>query len=111
MSKDAKDLIDRLLNRNPEKRLGAKGVDQIFKHPFFKDVNWDDVTNKKYEPPYKPKLKNIIDLSHISSSYTEFNLDHDTVDQVMSFDQKKQRHMSEFSYSCDDVPKNFLTPN
>jgi hypothetical protein len=36
------------MNRNPKKRLGAGPSDseEIKSHPWFADVNWDDVYNK-----------------------------------------------------------------
>ena len=38
--------------KNPKERLGSKGdAEEIKKHPYFKDVNWDDVYNKKIPPP------------------------------------------------------------
>ena len=38
----AKDLIVKLLNRNPKKRLGAVGgAEEIKKHPFFKCIDWE----------------------------------------------------------------------
>jgi len=45
MSKEAKDLILNLLNRNQKKRLGAGPRDaaEIMEHNFFKGINWDDV--------------------------------------------------------------------
>lgn len=56
-SKYAKDLLEKLLERNPAKRLGANGVDEIKNHKFFKDVNWTKVYNKKLKPPYVPGTK------------------------------------------------------
>jgi len=42
MSKDAKDLILNLLNRNPNKRLGAgpRDATEIMEHSFFKGIDW-----------------------------------------------------------------------
>jgi hypothetical protein len=91
------------------KRLGSKGVDEILNHPFFKDIDWHDVYNKKYIPPFKPKLRNKMDLRHISSSYTGCNLARETIDPVMSYNEKKERHMSEFSYTYnDESPDSFM---
>lgn len=47
-----------LLNRNPTKRLGAgpEGAAEIMKHKFFEAINWDDVINKRTNPP-KPRLR------------------------------------------------------
>ena len=45
-------LLRQLLKKNPNERLGAKGdVDEIKIHPYFSDVNWDDVYNKRIKPP------------------------------------------------------------
>jgi protein-serine/threonine kinase len=48
------------LNRNPHKRLGSgsKDAQEIKEHSFFKDVNWDDVINKRIPVP-KPKIRKI----------------------------------------------------
>ncbi|KAL6069364.1 Serine/threonine-protein kinase [Balamuthia mandrillaris] len=57
-SKDARSLLRGLLEREPEKRLGtgAHGTDDIMNHPFFKNVNWEDLYNRRVEPPFKPHL-------------------------------------------------------
>ena len=39
ITQEAFDLINRLLNPNPELRLGTRSVDDIKKHPFFKGIN------------------------------------------------------------------------
>jgi hypothetical protein len=37
-----------LLDKNPIRRLGSKrGPEEIKEHPYFEDVNWDDVLNKR----------------------------------------------------------------
>ena len=43
----AKDIILRLLNRNPKKRLGTiSGAEEIKKHPFFKNIDWVKLYNR-----------------------------------------------------------------
>ena len=53
LSEDCKNLIVSLLNRNPSKRLGAgaDGAEEIKRHVFFKDIDWQDVKQKKLQPP------------------------------------------------------------
>jgi serine/threonine protein kinase len=53
MSLDARDLILNLLNRNPKKRMGASEADseELKRHAFFKDINWEDVANLKLDMP------------------------------------------------------------
>ena len=58
MSNELKDLISKLLDRNAATRLGTKGdFQEVVSHPFFKDVNFEKLTNKEIEPPYKPSLE------------------------------------------------------
>lgn len=50
-SPQAVDLIKKLMRRDPNRRLGAGAADAkaICDHPFFKDLSWDDVREKKLE--------------------------------------------------------------
>lgn len=43
ISPDVKDLITRFLIKDPSKRLGSKGTEEIKEHVYFKDVNWSQV--------------------------------------------------------------------
>lgn len=57
LSPVAKDLILKLMNRNPKKRMGTfGGADEIKKHPFFKGIDWRKLYNREYKPP-EPYLK------------------------------------------------------
>ncbi|MCQ2815936.1 MAG: protein kinase [archaeon] len=52
VSAKASKLLQDLLVKDPSKRLGAKNdVEEIKKHPYFSDVNWDDVYNRRLSPP------------------------------------------------------------
>lgn len=57
LSEECKNLIVSLLNRNPSKRLGAgpDGAEDIKRHVFFKDIDWQQVRDKKLTPP-KPDI-------------------------------------------------------
>jgi len=58
MSVEAKDIIIKLLIKDPTKRLGTKGeAEEIKMHPWFASINWNDLYNKKLEAQFKPKLK------------------------------------------------------
>jgi hypothetical protein len=45
ISAEAKDLIEKLLNKDIMSRLGADGAEDIKAHPFFRAVNWDNIKN------------------------------------------------------------------
>ena len=53
VSPQAASLIRGLLQKDPNKRLGGsiKDAQEIKEHPYFKDVDWDMVYNKKITPP------------------------------------------------------------
>ncbi|EAL67160.1 hypothetical protein DDB_G0280717 [Dictyostelium discoideum AX4] len=62
-SEVAIDLIQKLLQVDPLKRLGANGADEVKRHPFFNGVNW----SKIYSPEsltFKPKIENEYDSSY-----------------------------------------------
>ena len=54
----AKDLLEKLLAKDPKDRLGSKGgVKQILAHPWFNDIIEDEILNKKIKSPYVPEVK------------------------------------------------------
>lgn len=55
-SQNAKDLIVKLMTRDPVQRLGANGAKEIMEHPFFQPINWDDAKKKNLTPPYMPHI-------------------------------------------------------
>ena len=61
ISKEAEDLIRKLIN-NSNERLGKNGVDEIKKHPFFNDIDWDNIKNLK--PPFIPQLNSDYDTKY-----------------------------------------------
>jgi serum/glucocorticoid-regulated kinase 2 len=52
----ARDLLEKLLDRRPDRRLGAKGASEIKAHPFFHQIDWRKLLQRKYEPSFKPNL-------------------------------------------------------
>ena len=57
-----------LLTRDPARRLGSgKGdAEEIKRHPFFKDVSFDDIFNKRVPPPYFPTIVCLNSSLHLS---------------------------------------------
>lgn len=71
----AKDLISKLLTKDPEKRLGNGPSDseEIKAHPFFDGLNWDDVINKRIKPEWQPEIKNDTDTGNFDPEFTNEN--------------------------------------
>jgi len=57
VSPEAQSLINGLLAKKKDYRLGKNGIKEILSHEFFKDLNIDDLMAKKIEPEYKPEIK------------------------------------------------------
>ena len=58
MPRDAVAILQKLLTRDPARRLGSGKEDgeEIKRQPFFKAVVWDDVFHKRIPPPYFPTI-------------------------------------------------------
>jgi serum/glucocorticoid-regulated kinase 2 len=56
LTPETKDLILRLLKKNPNERMGKGEYDEIIAHPFFKSVNPKNIIIQKTSPPQKPEI-------------------------------------------------------
>jgi beta-adrenergic-receptor kinase len=56
MGNEIRTLLEGLLEREVEKRLGCRGrgAEEVKEHPYFKDVDWKQVFLLKYPPPLVP---------------------------------------------------------
>ncbi|KAK9475208.1 kinase-like domain-containing protein [Dipodascopsis tothii] len=71
LSSEGRNFVKGLLNRNPKHRLGAMDDARELKaHPFFADVDWSQLLQKKVPPPFKPHLKSETDTSNFDPEFT-----------------------------------------
>ncbi|CAJ0876755.1 1987_t:CDS:2, partial [Entrophospora sp. SA101] len=76
-SDDAKSLIKGLLARNPHNRLGSNGdAEDLKRHPFFANVDWNALYNKQVPPPFKPNVTSEDDTSCFDPAFTEEQIDY-----------------------------------
>uniref|UniRef100_A0A182J791 Ribosomal protein S6 kinase n=1 Tax=Anopheles atroparvus TaxID=41427 RepID=A0A182J791_ANOAO len=73
LTPDSRDLIRRLMKRQVSQRLGSGPTDgqAVRAHPFFKNVNWDDVVARRLDPPIKPVLASEDDVSQFDTKFTK----------------------------------------
>ena len=62
------DLIKKLLNVDPTKRLGAQNIHEIMDHPWFKGLDWDHID--QLEPVFVPEQKDKFNVSYFTERYT-----------------------------------------
>ncbi|XP_039620269.1 serine/threonine-protein kinase N2 isoform X2 [Polypterus senegalus] len=72
LSPDSKSVICKLLQKNPEKRLGAgeRDAEDVKEHQFFQEINWEDLLHKKVKPPFIPTVKSPCDVSNFDEEFT-----------------------------------------
>lgn len=70
---DAKDLITKLLEKDPAKRLGSGPDDyiDIKRHRWFDDIDWDAVLERRTEPEWRPIIESETDTSNFEAAFTE----------------------------------------
>ena len=99
-SEEAKDLINKLLNVDPNKRLGygKNGIEELKNHPYFKEINWKNLEELKVTPPFIPELRDSMDLKYINKKLEDNNQnnnnDNDVVDNYINFSfyEKNSEH-------------------
>lgn len=77
LSPDAKDLLTRLLRKEPAKRLGAvmpKDLQTIRKHRFFRKIDWKKLEARELEPPIQPMITDPELAENFSAEFTELSL-------------------------------------
>jgi len=66
----ARNLLEGLLQKEKNKRLGAeRDVEDVKVHEFFKVINWNDLETKKIPPPYNPNVRGQMDLKNIDPEF------------------------------------------
>ena len=71
ISETAKDLLAKLLIKDQDERLGSKsGFNEIKEHPFFKWFDFDALEHRKIEAPFKPELKDAMDVTNFDEEFT-----------------------------------------
>jgi len=56
-SPESRGILTSLLSRDPSRRLGVKGADEIKRHPFFHNhIDFRQLAAKKIQPPFKPSV-------------------------------------------------------
>ncbi|ETI25673.1 hypothetical protein G647_02447 [Cladophialophora carrionii CBS 160.54] len=98
LSPDAKDLLTRLLRKEPKKRLGVgpNDINIIKKHRFFRKIDWKKLEAKELEPPIKPLVTNPELAENFAKEFTDRAVD--TIARRHSRTLSKSDPFGGFSY-------------
>nr|CAH7725847.1 unnamed protein product [Callosobruchus chinensis] len=74
LSKEAVSILKGFMTKNPSKRLGcvtAHGAEAAIQtHPFFKDMDWTALEQRKVKPPFRPRIKSRKDVTNFDAEFT-----------------------------------------
>ncbi|KDE08462.1 AGC/PKC protein kinase [Microbotryum lychnidis-dioicae p1A1 Lamole] len=104
MPKDSVSILQKLLTRDPTRRLGAGESDaaEIKAHLFFKDTNWDDIFHKRVPSPFFPNITSATDTSNFDSEFTKEQPTLTPVHSTLS--AQDQGEFAGFSWTAAWVP-------
>jgi serine/threonine protein kinase len=73
---DARDLIEKLLVIDVDKRLGCgkEGAEEIKRHPFFHGINWDLLYQRGILPPLE--VRSLLSVNEATREYINYFGDH-----------------------------------
>ena len=99
ISDEAKDLLQKLLIKNQDQRLGSKnGFNDIKAHPFFKSFDFNALEHKKIDAPFKPELKDSMDVTNFDEEFTsEDVVTSEIPEKNLEFIKKNQDQFEAFS--------------
>ena len=92
-----KDIISRLLKKNPKDRMGRNEFNQIIQHHFFKGVTVNNILNQKITAPILPVI-NGDDLANFDQIYVN--------SKIEDFD-KEEKNGNELNEECEKLFEEF----
>ncbi|KAJ8418485.1 hypothetical protein AAFF_G00141940 [Aldrovandia affinis] len=74
LSKEAVGILKAFMTKSPNKRLGCVvvqgGEEAIKAHPFFKEIDWVLLEQRRVKPPFKPRIKTKRDVNNFDQDFT-----------------------------------------
>ena len=99
VSDEAKNIISKLLEKNPGSRLGKAGLDEIKSQPFFGNLNFEMLKTKKLKSPFKPSINEDEITCNFDDEYTSMATEESPVANWIS---DYQEWFNEFEKESDD---------
>ncbi|MED6274704.1 hypothetical protein CHARACLAT_019101 [Characodon lateralis] len=105
LSKEAVSILRAFMTKNPAKRLGCVVTqaceDAIKTHPFFREIDWVLLEQRKVKPPFKPRIKTKRDVNNFDQDFTKEEPVLTPTDEAI-IRQINQEEFKEFSYCAPE---------
>uniref|UniRef100_A0AAY4DC74 Protein kinase C n=1 Tax=Denticeps clupeoides TaxID=299321 RepID=A0AAY4DC74_9TELE len=106
LSKEAVSILKAFMTKSPSKRLGcvmSQGLEEAIKvHPFFKEIDWVLLEQRKIKPPFKPRIKTKRDVNNFDQDFTREDPVLTPVDDTI-IKQINQDEFKGFSYFGEEM--------
>ncbi|TMW68666.1 hypothetical protein Poli38472_006134 [Pythium oligandrum] len=102
LSPEVKNLIAALLERDPTYRIGCRpgaGVEDIKRHPFFAEIDWDALERRGVKPPFKPRVRSPTDIQNFDKEFTKEAPDHLFLQQDTRLPVSPKNEFQGFSFT------------
>ena len=104
VSRTASSFIIKLLNRDPQERLGARGAAEVKSHPFFESIVWSALFDREMEPPFNPlQDQEAVDSRNFEPEFTALPVR--SMDEIGRAESRAERYSSStfenFTYEED----------
>ncbi|KAM9426858.1 serine/threonine-protein kinase N2 isoform 1-T1 [Salvelinus alpinus] len=103
LSTEAISIMRRLLRRSPERRLGAgeRDAEEVKKHLFFRNMDWNGLLSKKVKPPFVPTIQDSNDVSNFDNEFTSEAPILTPPREPRALSKNEQDMFSDFDYIAD----------
>ncbi|XP_067428674.1 serine/threonine-protein kinase N2-like isoform X1 [Thunnus thynnus] len=97
---DAVSIIQKLLKKNPLKRLGAgeRDANELKGEKFFETIDWEALLAKKVKPPFLPSIKESVDVSNFDSEFTRLQPVLSPPSKPFSLSAEQQEAFADFDF-------------
>ncbi|CCD62913.1 Non-specific serine/threonine protein kinase [Caenorhabditis elegans] len=96
LSASGKDLIKRIIKRDPTLRIT---IPDIKEHEFFEEIDWDKLMAHDFEPPFKPTLANLEDVSHFDESFTSIAPEESPCKAIVTENEERNYLFNGFNFN------------
>uniref|UniRef100_UPI003AAFDD9E protein kinase C epsilon type isoform X2 n=1 Tax=Centroberyx gerrardi TaxID=166262 RepID=UPI003AAFDD9E len=105
LSKEAVSILRAFMTKNPAKRLGcvvSQGCEEAIKtHPFFREIDWVLLEQRRVKPPFKPRIKTKRDVNNFDQDFTKEDPVLTPTDEAI-VRQINQDEFKDFSYCAPE---------
>ncbi|XP_070760042.1 serine/threonine-protein kinase N2-like [Enoplosus armatus] len=93
-------IIQKLLKKNPLKRLGAgeRDANEVKGEKFFETIDWEALLAKKVKPPFLPSIKESMDVSNFDSEFTRLQPILSPPSKPFSLSAEQQEAFADFDF-------------